>query len=124
MPPFALSVLDQSPISEGMTGADALRNTIDLAQLADDLGYERYWVAEHHGTPMLASAWLTLRARIAERGLVEARGHTSRRSSFPTPRTSPSSRPTTPARRPPTALSKPRITPTVASQQISQRSKV
>src|SRR4051794_39542891 len=56
MPPFALSVLDQSPISEGMTGADALRNTLDLAQLADRLGYARYWVAEHHGTPMLASA--------------------------------------------------------------------
>jgi luciferase family oxidoreductase group 1 len=56
MPPFALSVLDQSPISEGMTGADALHNTIDLARLADELGYRRYWVAEHHGTPMLASA--------------------------------------------------------------------
>ena len=51
-----LSVLDQSPISEGMTGADALRNTLDLARLADELGYVRYWVAEHHGTPMLASA--------------------------------------------------------------------
>src|SRR6476660_3665724 len=51
-----LSVLDQSPISEGMTGADALRNTIDLARLTDELGYTRYWVAEHHGTPMLASA--------------------------------------------------------------------
>jgi luciferase family oxidoreductase group 1 len=49
-----LSVLDQSPISEGSTGADALRNTIDLAQLADELGYERYWLAEHHGGPMLA----------------------------------------------------------------------
>src|SRR3954464_16065246 len=49
-----LSVLDQSPISEGMTGAQALRNTIDLARLADDLGYHRYWVAEHHGGPMLA----------------------------------------------------------------------
>ncbi|HEY0631165.1 MAG TPA: LLM class flavin-dependent oxidoreductase, partial [Thermoleophilaceae bacterium] len=51
-----LSVLDQSPISEGMSGADALRNTLDLAQLTDELGYTRYWVAEHHGTPMLASA--------------------------------------------------------------------
>jgi len=51
-----LSVLDQSPISEGSTGADALRNTVDLARLADELGYARYWVAEHHGTPMLASA--------------------------------------------------------------------
>src|ERR1700752_4734213 len=51
-----LSVLDQSPISEGSTGADALRNTIDLAKLADELGYHRYWVAEHHGGPMLARA--------------------------------------------------------------------
>ena len=50
-----LSVLDQSPISEGSTGADALRNTIDLARLADELGYHRYWVAEHHGGPMLAA---------------------------------------------------------------------
>src|SRR3954465_10235638 len=51
-----LSVLDQSPIAAGSTGADALRNTIGLARLADELGYVRYWVAEHHGTPMLASA--------------------------------------------------------------------
>ncbi|MGI8508607.1 MAG: LLM class flavin-dependent oxidoreductase [Gemmatimonadaceae bacterium] len=49
-----LSVLDQSPISEGSSSADALRNTIDLAKLTDELGYGRYWVAEHHGTPMLA----------------------------------------------------------------------
>ncbi|MFL5861603.1 MAG: LLM class flavin-dependent oxidoreductase [Solirubrobacteraceae bacterium] len=49
-----LSVLDQSPIAEGSTGADALHNTIDLAGLADELGYTRYWVAEHHGGPMLA----------------------------------------------------------------------
>jgi luciferase family oxidoreductase group 1 len=49
-----LSVLDQSPISEGSTGADALHNTLDLATLADELGYHRYWVAEHHGGPMLA----------------------------------------------------------------------
>jgi len=49
-----LSVLDQSPISEGMTGSEALQNTIDLAQLTDALGYHRYWVAEHHGGPMLA----------------------------------------------------------------------
>jgi luciferase family oxidoreductase group 1 len=56
MPEFRLSVLDQSPISEGSTGADALHNTLDLARLADELGYHRYWVAEHHGTPMLACA--------------------------------------------------------------------
>ena len=49
-----LSVLDQSPIAAGSTGAVALRNTLDLAQLADALGYHRYWVAEHHGGPMLA----------------------------------------------------------------------
>jgi luciferase family oxidoreductase group 1 len=51
-----LSVLDQSPISEGSTGAEALHNTIDLAVAADELRYHRYWVAEHHGGPMLASA--------------------------------------------------------------------
>src|SRR5690242_5105039 len=51
-----LSVLDQSPISEGSTGAEALHNTLDLATLTDELGYHRYWVAEHHGGPMLASA--------------------------------------------------------------------
>jgi luciferase family oxidoreductase group 1 len=50
-----LSVLDQSPISEGSTGGDALRNSIDLAQRAESLGYHRYWIAEHHATPMLAS---------------------------------------------------------------------
>jgi luciferase family oxidoreductase group 1 len=49
-----LSVLDQSPVAEGSTGAQALQNTIDLAQLADRLGYHRYWVAEHHGGAMLA----------------------------------------------------------------------
>ena len=52
--PLRLSVLDQSPIAAGSTGAQALRNTIELARLADRLGYHRYWVAEHHGGPMLA----------------------------------------------------------------------
>src|SRR3954452_3189217 len=37
-----------------MSGAQALANTLDLARLADMLGYHRYWVAEHHGGPMLA----------------------------------------------------------------------
>ena len=54
--PLRLSILDQSPIPEGLTAGDALRNTIDLAQLADRLGYHRYWLAEHHGTPGLAGA--------------------------------------------------------------------
>jgi luciferase family oxidoreductase group 1 len=55
MPP-RLSVLDQSPVSQGSTGGDALRNSVDLARLAEQLGYSRYWVAEHHATPMLACA--------------------------------------------------------------------
>jgi luciferase family oxidoreductase group 1 len=51
-----LSVLDQSPVAAGSTGGDALRQSIDLAQFTESLGYTRYWVAEHHGTPMLACA--------------------------------------------------------------------
>src|SRR3954464_16002772 len=49
-----LSVLDQSPIPEGSTGADALANTLDLARHCEALGYRRYWLAEHHGGPSLA----------------------------------------------------------------------
>src|SRR6201747_2180657 len=51
-----LSVLDLSPVSAGSTGAQALRNSLDLAQLADKLGYVRYWVAEHHSMPAIASS--------------------------------------------------------------------
>jgi luciferase family oxidoreductase group 1 len=54
MDEMLLSVLDQSPIAEGSSGAEALANTLDLASLTDELGYRRYWVAEHHGGPMLA----------------------------------------------------------------------
>src|SRR5687768_10618356 len=54
--PLRISVLDQSPVPEGSSGPEALANTIDLARVADSLGYERYWVAEHHATPMLACA--------------------------------------------------------------------
>jgi luciferase family oxidoreductase group 1 len=50
-----ISVLDQSPVSEGFTPADALRNSIELARLADQLGYERFWIAEHHAIVTLAS---------------------------------------------------------------------
>lgn len=49
-----LGVLDQSPIPEGASAGDALRNSIDLARRADELGYSRFWLAEHHGTPGLA----------------------------------------------------------------------
>src|SRR5437588_6097234 len=51
-----VSGLDQAPVSQGSTGAQALHNTLDLAALAARLGYHRYWVAEHHGGPMLAGA--------------------------------------------------------------------
>ena len=44
-----LSVLDQTPVSEGSSGPEALQNTLDLARTADRLGYHRYWLAEHHG---------------------------------------------------------------------------
>ncbi len=53
---YALSVLDLSPVSTGSTSAQALRNTVDLAQLADELGYTRYWLAEHHNTRLIASS--------------------------------------------------------------------
>lgn len=43
-----LSILDQSPISSGKTARDALQTSIRLAQLGEKLGYERYWIAEHH----------------------------------------------------------------------------
>jgi luciferase family oxidoreductase group 1 len=44
-----LSVLDQTPVIDGHSVADAVAATVELAQLADDLGYTRYWCAEHHG---------------------------------------------------------------------------
>jgi luciferase family oxidoreductase group 1 len=44
-----LSVLDQTPVIHGHNAADALAATLELAQLADELGYTRYWCAEHHG---------------------------------------------------------------------------
>jgi luciferase family oxidoreductase group 1 len=51
-----LSVLDLSPIIAGSSGATALRNSIDLAALADHLGFTRYWVAEHHNLASVASS--------------------------------------------------------------------
>ncbi len=54
MIPF--SILDLSPIPKGASAAVALRNTLELARRADDLGYRRYWLAEHHNMPGTASA--------------------------------------------------------------------
>jgi luciferase family oxidoreductase group 1 len=50
-----LSIIDQCPVPAGFTTADAFHNTIELAQLADRLGFERYWIAEHHATGAFAS---------------------------------------------------------------------
>jgi luciferase family oxidoreductase group 1 len=52
----ALSVLDLSPILEGGNAAGALRNTLELAQHAEALGFRRFWLAEHHNMPGIASA--------------------------------------------------------------------
>jgi luciferase family oxidoreductase group 1 len=51
-----LSILDLSPVSAGSSAAQALRNSLDLARLADGLGFVRYWVAEHHNLPAIASS--------------------------------------------------------------------
>ncbi|HEY4147463.1 MAG TPA: LLM class flavin-dependent oxidoreductase [Chitinophagaceae bacterium] len=51
-----LSILDQTPIRPGSTAGEALQETIELARLADKLGYTRYWLSEHHNTKTLAGA--------------------------------------------------------------------
>ena len=51
-----LSVLDLSPVIVGGSGPTSLKNSLDLARLADQLGYTRYWVAEHHNLPSIASS--------------------------------------------------------------------
>lgn len=53
---ISFSVLDLSPIAEGSNAAQSFRNTLDLAQHAESLGFTRYWLAEHHGMPGIASA--------------------------------------------------------------------
>ena len=50
------SVLDLSPITQGSDAAQSFRNTLDLAQHAERLGFKRFWLAEHHGMPGIASA--------------------------------------------------------------------
>ena len=50
------SILDLAPVCEGSDAAQAFRNTLDLAQHAEDWGYQRYWLAEHHNMPGIASA--------------------------------------------------------------------
>jgi luciferase family oxidoreductase group 1 len=54
--PVPLSVLDLAPVSEGSTPAEALANSLELARHAEALGFHRYWVAEHHNLPGIASS--------------------------------------------------------------------
>ncbi len=54
MIPF--SILDLAPVTEGSDTSQAFRNTLDLARLGESLGYRRYWLAEHHNMPGIASA--------------------------------------------------------------------
>jgi luciferase family oxidoreductase group 1 len=51
-----LSILDLCPINEGGSATESIANTVDLAQHADRFGFTRYWMAEHHGMPGIASA--------------------------------------------------------------------
>ncbi len=53
-----LSILDLSPVTTATPGSVALHNSLDLARLADHLGYKRYWVAEHHNLANIASSAL------------------------------------------------------------------
>src|SRR5947209_18811137 len=53
---IALSILDLSPVTTATPPAAALNNTLDLARFADAVGYTRYWLAEHHNLPTIASS--------------------------------------------------------------------
>ena len=70
-PALPLSILDLVPLVEGMTSHEAVEHSLDLARLADRLGYTRLWYAEHHGMPAIASAAPDL--MIARAGSVTAR---------------------------------------------------
>ena len=49
-----ISLLDYGLVDEGKTSAEAVRETLELAQLADELGFHRFWVSEHHNVPALS----------------------------------------------------------------------
>ena len=53
---YTLSLLDKSPVSTGETATSAFRDTVNLAKRAEELGYRRFWVAEHHNSPEVASS--------------------------------------------------------------------
>ncbi|GER66479.1 hypothetical protein BpJC7_06780 [Weizmannia acidilactici] len=56
MAELSLSILDQSPVSEGMAAEEALQNTVELAKHAEKWGYRRFWVSEHHDSAALAGS--------------------------------------------------------------------
>ena len=56
MPTIPFSLLDLAPVCEGSTPSQAFANALDLARHAEALGYKRYWLAEHHNMPGIASA--------------------------------------------------------------------
>jgi luciferase family oxidoreductase group 1 len=56
LPPLRIGIVDQSPVPNGSTAGEAVEATLDLARLADRLGYSRYWVAEHHSTNSFAGS--------------------------------------------------------------------
>lgn len=56
LPAIPLSFLDLSPVGEGRTAEEAVAATLDLARAVDELGFTRYWLAEHHGMPGIASS--------------------------------------------------------------------
>ncbi|TQM25968.1 LLM class flavin-dependent oxidoreductase [Nocardia bhagyanarayanae] len=60
-----LSILDLAPISAGSTAQQALRNTVELAQHAEQWGYHRYWLAEHHFVAVASSSSITLIGLVA-----------------------------------------------------------
>ena len=63
-----LSILDQSTAAEGVPGAQTIRDTVDMAVLAEDLGYYRFWVSEHHNHPVInGTAPEILMAAISQR---------------------------------------------------------
>ena len=56
MKPFKISVLDLAPVKQGQTINDTFKASLNLAQFVENLGYERYWLAEHHNMPNIASS--------------------------------------------------------------------
>jgi alkanesulfonate monooxygenase SsuD/methylene tetrahydromethanopterin reductase-like flavin-dependent oxidoreductase (luciferase family) len=70
-PQLALSVLDLVPVRSDQATSDALQATLGLARIADELGYRRYWLAEHHNMPAVAA---TNRVSSSARGTSALRG--------------------------------------------------